>query len=454
MKCRDLTKGNITGQLIAFALPLLVGALIQQLYSTVDMMFVGKVLGTNAAAAVGSSSLIVNCVVGFFTGLSVGVGVITGQSAGSGNNERLSRVIHCAAGITLLMGTGFTVLGVALAPMLLQWMDVPPAILPEAVLYIRIYFCSILSIVSYNVGTGILKALGDSRTPTIYQLIGGVVNVIGNYLFIVILGLGVAGAALTTLLSQTLAAGLTISRLLRLPESYRLSVRTISLDGKLCKKILGLGIPSAIQSVMVSFSNVMIQTSINSLDVLSIAAFTAYYKVENIIYYPIMAVGQACSAFVSQNIGAGKTNRAKEGTNKAVLLGIAITLCISATVLLNAQTAFSLFSKDADVIALGAQLAKAAYPFYFLYVFLEVFAASIRGAGKAMPTMIIIIGNMCFARSAALSVLMKVFHSAVGVVAVYPITWLSTSVCMFAYYRAGRWLPGKNGIRQADGSCQ
>lgn len=441
MRSNDLTQGKISCQLVSFALPLLIGALIQQLYSTVDMMFVGQVLGTSAAAAVGSSGMIVNCIVGFFTGLSVGVGVVVGKAAGGREEALLSRIIHCTAGLTLVMGAGLGLLGVALAPTLLRWMDVPGDILPEAVTYIRIYLCSVLSIVSYNVGSGILKALGDSKTPTLYQLLGGVANVIGNFLFIVVLRWGVAGAAMTTLLSQTLAAGLTVSRLLRLPESYRLRPGSIRLEKRLCGEILGVGIPSAVQAIMISLSNVIVQTNINRLDVLSIAAFTAYYKVENILYYPIMAVGQACSAFVSQNIGAGKIDRAREGTKKAILLGVSVTVCISVMVVLGAEFAFSLFSQDGAVIALGSRIGRAAYPFYFLYVFLEVYAASIRGAGNAMPTMVITICNMCFVRVAVLHGLMAIFHSAVGVAAVYPITWLCTAACMFAYYQTGRWIP-------------
>lgn len=443
MKNNDLTQGNITRQLISFALPLLIGALIQQLYSTVDMMFVGKVLGTQAAAAVGASSMIVNCIIGFFTGLSVGVGVIVGKSVGSRDEEKLSRVIHCAAALTLLMGASFLAAGVALAPAILGWMAVPEDIFPQAVQYIRIYLCSVLSIVSYNVGTGILKALGDSRTPTLYQLIGGIANVIGNYFFIVVFDLGVVGAALTTLLSQTLAAGLTVFRLFRLPEGYRLHIRRIRLERKLTVEILSVGIPSAVQAIMISLSNVVVQTNINSLDVLSIAAFTAYYKVENLIYYPIMAVSQACSAFISQNIGAGAIDRAKEGTKKAILLGVGVTVCISAFLVVFAPAAFSLFSSDPEVIALGSRFSRVAFPFYFLYVFLEVYAASIRGAGKAMPTMVITIINMCLVRVTVLTVIMAVFHNAVAVAAVYPITWMTNSLCMYGYYRSGRWMPKK-----------
>ena len=433
-KSYDLTQGNITAQLVNFALPLLIGALIQQLYSTVDMMFVGRVLGTTSAAAVGSSSMIVNCIVGFFTGLSVGVGVVVGKTLGSGDHDKLRRIIHCAAALTLLMGVFFTAAGLLLAPAILGWMDVPADILPEAVRYIRIYLCSILSIVSYNIGTGILKALGNSKSPTLYQLLGGIANVAGNYVFICLFRWGVVGAALTTLLSQTLAACLTLRHLFHLPEDYRLHVRQIRLEGKLCGEILSVGIPSAVQAVVISFSNVIVQTNINRLDVTSIAAFTAYYKVENIVYYPIMAVGQACSAFVSQNVGANQIQRARTGTRTAILLGVGVTIVTSCLVVFGGNVAFSLFSKDPAVIAVGTRIGRVAYSFYFLYVFLEVFAAAVRGAGKAMRTMIISLVNMCVIRIAVLELMMHLFHDAASIAAVYPITWAATAACMFVCY--------------------
>lgn len=442
MKNSDLTQGNITKQLVSFALPLLIGALIQQLYSTVDMMFVGRVLGTKSAAAVGASSMIVNCIVGFFTGLSVGVGVVAGKSVGSRDEQKLRRVIHCAAGLTLIMGVGFLVLGVALAPAILRAMAVPEDIFPEAVVYIRIYLCSMLSVVSYNVGTGVLKALGDSRTPTLYQLMGGIANVIGNYVFIVVFRWGVVGAGLTTLLSQTLAAGLTVARMFRLPEGYRLKLSAIRLEKDLCGEILGVGIPAAVQAIMISLSNVFIQIAINRLDVLSIAAFTAYYKVENFIYYPIMAVSQACSAFVSQNVGSGQLQRVREGTKRSIQLGVGVTVCTSTLVILGSGIVFSLFSRDEAVIALGSRIGYTTFPLYFLYVFLEVYAATIRGAGKAMSTMVITIVNMCLIRVAVLALLMHLFHSVTGVALVYPITWVTTSLSMFVYYQSGRWVPG------------
>ena len=437
----DLTHGPVTRQLIRFALPLLVGSLVQLMYSTVDMMFVGQYLGGGAAAAVGASSMIVNCIVGFFSGLSVGVGVTAGRAMGAGDTDRLRGIIHTAAALTLLLSAMFTAGGITLAPAFLSAMDVPPEIMPDAVLYIRIYLLSLLAIVSYNIGAGIIKALGNSSSPMLYQLLGGAANIGGNWLFICVLHLGVQGAAMTTLLSQTLAAMLTAGHLFRLPEEYCLHIRRIRLESHLAGEILRIGFPAAVQAIILSASNAVVQTNINRLGVESIAAFTAYYKAENLIYFPIMAVGQACSAFVSQNIGAGDLLRTRQGTRSSLLIGIPVTVAVSALSLLFAPQLFGAFYKEAEVIALSCRIARVSFSLYFLYVFLEVYAASIRAAGKALVTMGITILNMCVIRLGVLKLLMLHTEDAAGIAAVYPITWACSALCMFAYYRSGRWMP-------------
>lgn len=437
----DLTRGPVARQLIRFALPLLVGSLVQLMYSTVDMMFVGRYLGEGPAAAVGASGMIVTCIVGFFSGLSVGVGVTAGKALGACRTDRLRRIIQTAAAMTLLLSVLLTAAGIALAPALLSAMDIPPEIMPDAVLYIRIYLLSLLSIVSYNIGTGIIKALGNSSFPMLYQLLGGAANIGGNWLLICVLHLGVRGAALTTLLSQTLAAALTAIHLFHLPEEYRLRIRSIRLEPRLAGEILRIGIPAAVQAIILSLSNVIVQTHINRLGVESIAAFTAYYKAENLIYFPIMAVGQACSAFVSQNIGAENLSRTRLGIRTSLLIGIAVTVAVSALSLLFAPQMFGLFYRDGGVIALGCRIARVSFSFYFLYVFLEVYAASIRAAGKAMATVGITILNMCFVRVGVLKLLMLRTADAAGIAAVYPITWACSALCMFLYYQSRHWVP-------------
>jgi Na+-driven multidrug efflux pump len=236
-----------------------------------------------------------------------------------------------------------------------------------------------------------------------------------------------------------MAAALTVRRLSRLPEGYRLRPREVRFQGQLCVEILSVGIPSAVQAIMISLSNLLVQSHINRLSVEAIAAFTAYYKVENVIYYPILAVSQACSAFVSQNIGAGKLDRAREGTRRSILLGLAVTIPLSALALGLSGPLFSLFSEESEVVALGRQIAGVTFPLYFLYVFLEVYSSSIRGAGDALPTMLITIVDLCAVRLILLEVITSRELSVTGVAAVYPLTWLVTALGMFLYYQSGRW---------------
>lgn len=439
---RDLTRGPIGRQLLEFALPLFLGSLIQLLYNAVDLMFVGQILGKEDSAAVGASSLIVTCILGLFTGLGIGVGVVAARAVGQGAYQELDRIVHSAAGLSVLLAAVFTAFGLALSPLFLTWMHTPADVMESAVTYIRLYLLSLTAIVSYNIGSGILRALGNSKTPMLYQLAGGLVNVLGNTLFIYVLDWGVRGAALSTVCSQGLAAVLTVRRLGRAADGCRLSLRRIRLERGICKQFLAVGVPAAVQSVVITFSNILVQTCINDLGVVSMAAFTAYFKVENFIYLPIVAIGQAVSTFTSQNAGAIQPERIKTGARTAVAMGLAVTVCTVGVTLLFSQTAFSLFANEREVILLGSQIARITFPFYVLYVFLEIFASVIRGAGKALPVMAIIVTNMCVVRTCILRIMVLLSPNAQGVAAVYPLTWACTVLCLALYYKNGRWLQG------------
>lgn len=290
-KTKDLTHGPIGRQLFWFSLPLFAGSLIQQLYSTVDLIFVGRVLGKDAAAAVGASTFIIIIILGFFIGLSVGIGVIAAREFARGEFENLSRVVHCTAGLTIIFSIVFTILGIIFAPTVLELMNTPPEIMHWGTVYIRLFMLSLFSIVSYNVGSGILRALGNSLSPMIYQLIGGIANVIGNFLFVYYWNFGISGSAMATVVSQTLAAGLVIYHLYNMDARYCLRFKKITLDLPLAREIFRIGIPAAIQTIVITLSNIVVQTNINGLGVNSIAAYAAYFKVENVIYLPIMALG-------------------------------------------------------------------------------------------------------------------------------------------------------------------
>lgn len=430
----DLTNGPVIQQILLFALPFLGSSLIQQLYNTVDLIFVGKLLGTKASAAVGAGSLIITCLLGFFTGISIGVGVVAAKAFGANNKKALHQTIHTAAGLSLAGIVLLTIIGITFAPVFLNLLNTPEDILTQACTYMRIYFAGIPAIIMYNVSSGILRALGDSHSPMIYQLAGGIANVIANALFLIVFRMGVAGVALATFVSQSTAALFAVRQVCRQDDAYRLRFKGIRIDRARSFEILKIGIPSAVQAMIITFSNLVVQSNINSLGVASIAAFTAYFKVENFIYLPIMAISQANMTFASQNFGAGKPKRVCSGVRASITSSVLLTITISSIVLLFRRSFFSLFLNEPDIIDIGMAIGRTTFPFYFLYVLLEVFAGTVRGYGKALPPMLIIIGNMCGVRLLALRFMMEHYHTAPTVARVYPITWTAASVCLAVCY--------------------
>ncbi|SHN83847.1 MATE family efflux transporter [Desulfitobacterium chlororespirans] len=439
LKPQTMTQGPIGRQIIIFSLPLLGSSLIQQLYNTVDLIFVGRFLNPSAAAAVGAGSLLVFCALGIFIGLSVGTGVVTARYLGAGDYERVNKTIHTAMAMSIYGGAVFTLLGIGLAPLLLKLLNTPQEIMAQATLYIRIYFCGFMAMSSYNMGAGILRALGDSKSPMIYQLIGGLGNVGANFLFIPILGWGVGGSAVATLCSQTVAALLVFLHLVRGNRYYRLRLKGLSIAREYGGRILAVGIPAGIQGVVVTLSNLLVQSHINTLSINSIAAFTAYFRVELFIYLPILAISQTAGIFAGHNIGAGKLNRVRKGTRVCLAIGVITAVSLSGSVLLMGEHLFALFTNSKAVVAIGLELAKVTFPFYFIYVFLEIFASVVRGAGKAIPPMIIILVTLCGLRLILVNVFMHLWPSATSVAVVYPLTWLTAALALGGYYFLGKW---------------
>ena len=467
-KNTDLTKGPVARSLILFALPLLGSSLVQQLYNTVDLICVGRACGTNASAAVGASSLLITCLVGFFGGLAVGASVLVANLLGAGRKREVKTAVRAAVSLSFWGGIFLTALGLFLAPHFIAWLHTPAEIVPDAVLYLRVYFLSLVFVVMYNMCAGVIRAMGDSASPLRFQLVGGIINVVMDGVFVLAFHMGVAGVAWATLFSQGVAAALALRYLCRMRNEYRLDPGTYRRAGKLrfralvtgqkarttvgvgsqmppdairpaLQKILSVGVPAGLQSLVITLSNVFAQYHINTLGTTDIAAFTAYFKVELLLYLPIVAIGQAASTFVGQNVGARDFARAKRGTRDCVLLGIALTVCTAALLLVFGKYAFWLFNKDTAVIAEGLKIIRVTFPFYWVYVLLEVYGASIRGAGRATPPMVIILSNICVLRTILLFALVPQLQSAQAVAMCYPITWATTALCMLLYYKKGSW---------------
>ena len=431
----DLTEGKIASKLFKFLLPILGSSLIQQLYNTVDVYFAGNfIAGSNAMAAVGASGMIVTLLVGFFNGMSVGSGVVVSKYFGRHDDNMLSCAVHSTVGFAIIGGVLLGILGFIISPYILICMNTPDEILDMASVYIRIYFVSVPALVFYNLGTGVLRATGDSKRPLFFQCIGGILNVIMDYLFIVVLGMGVNGVAYATMFSQYIPAILVFVYLLKTNDKTKISVKQICIHKDILISVIKIGIPAGIQSMVITLSNVVVQSQINNFGTDTIAAFTAYFKVELIMYLPILAFGQAITTFVGQNFGAKKYDRIEKGVRCCLIMGVITSMITSGFVLMFARNCFAFFNSNPEVIKIGMQFIYINASLYFIYNFLEVFSGAIRGMGNATVPMIIIMFNMCVVRLFVLFFMVKTYHTVVAVAVCYPITWLCTSVCLGVYY--------------------
>lgn len=439
-----MTRGPIGRQLLFFALPLLGASFIQQLYNMVDLLFVGNLLGKEATAAVGASSLLAGCIVGFFTGLSVGTGVVISLAVGQDNKEKIRDVIHTAAGISLTGGILFTAAGLLLSRQILLWMRTPEEILEEALIYVRIYLLSMLPLFLYNMNSGIIRARGDSRTPMLFQILGAGLNILFDWVSMRYWGMGVAGAAWATFGSQLAAAVCSVLYLMHRQDEYHLSLKRIRISGKVFREILRIGVPAGLQNLVITLSNVFVQTAVNGLGVNVIAAFTAYFKVELILYLPIVAFGQAATTFAGQNLGAGKVERLKKGVKTCIKMGMVYAVLVGMLLLVSGRWAFWLFSRDSEVIQTGLRIIRVTFPFYWLYVILEVYADTLRGIGKSVPPMAVILLCMCVLRTVFLAVFTGIWNSVEAVAAVYPSAWLAAALCLnFCFRRVIRSWNGR-----------
>lgn len=429
-----LTKGSVGKGILLFALPLLGSSLIQQLYSTVDLIFVGQLLGTKASAAIGASGLIVTCMIGFFNGMAVGTNVFAARHYGARRFEQLKKLMQTIFWTGIIGGFLLTVIGLVLSPVFLTWMGTPESIFPLAVRYLRIYMASMISVVSYNLLSGVLRALGDSRTPMLYQFFGGIINVFADFIFLYVFHMGVEGTAFATLFSQTFAAIGVMIHLYRLKKPYALRIRFSDCSLKEFTDILKVGVPAGVQSIIITLSNIIIQSQINTLGVTSVASFTVYFRVELIIYLPIVALGQAVVSFIGQNYGAGNWERIKKGNRLCVFGGSLITFAACILLIIAMPVILNVFTKDAAVAAQTLEIVKVTFPFYFFYTVLECFSSNLRGFGKAFLPMIVTVISFCGFRIVALFALMAKNPSPDKVALSYPISWGIAAAAMAMLY--------------------
>ena len=434
MARRDLTQGGIVRGIVAFALPLLGASVVQQLYSTVDMLFVGNVVGTQAVAALGVGSLLITLMVGLFSGMSVAANVRVANFAGVGDAAELRAAIRASMRIGIMGGLALAALGEALADPFIAAMEIPKESAADALGYLRFAVAATLPIAIFNMCSGALRGLGDSSTPFVAQAAGGVANVGANWFLLCVFGLGIEGCALATLASNGLAASIAVCVLVRRARECGVSgggagQRGVSSGGAL-RWMLGFGAPIAVQTVAITLSNVVVQHQVDILGVVSVAAFAVYLKVELPIYYTILAIGQATTTFVAQNYGARLHERCAKGSHACQALCLALALATSGLMLAILPYAFGIFDRSDDVISVGVAFARTTFPFYAAYAVLEVQADAMRGFGHSLAPALVVLLNTCVVRVAIVYASVGCGMGMQGIAASYPLTWTSSAVML------------------------
>lgn len=437
----DIVEGVIWKQLLIFFFPILLGTFFQQLYNTVDAVVVGQFVGKEALAAVGGTTgTLTNLLVGFFTGLASGATVVISQFFGAQKSEEVGRAVHTAVALSLAVGAAFTAAGVAFSPLALRAMGTPEAIMGNAVTYIRVYFAGILFPLIYNMGAGILRAVGDSRRPLYFLIVCCAANLVLDVLLVAVLKMGVLGAALATLISQAISAGLVIWTLLRTDSAYHLNPREIRFTGPILRDIVRIGLPAGLQSVMYSASNIIIQASVNSFGTDVIAAWTAYGKIDGMYWMIMSAFGVSATTFVGQNFGARAYKRIRDSVKICFVMAMGTTLLFSGVLYLAGPFVYRLFTNDANVVVEGMNILRVFVPFYFTYVAIEILAGAVRGTGDALRPMLMTCVGVCVLRVLWILFVVPRSPNIITVVTSYPITWTATSILFIIYYLRGNWL--------------
>ncbi|MCI8846067.1 MAG: MATE family efflux transporter [Lachnospiraceae bacterium] len=438
-----MTEGSIGRKIIAFALPLFLGNLFQQLYNTADSLIVGNFLGSNALAAVSSSGNLIFLMVGFFHGIAAGAGVVIARYYGARELKSVKKAVHTTIAFGLAAGIFLTIAGVLLTSHILIWMGTPADVLPESTVYFRIYFMGSLSFVMYNVFVGILQSVGDSRHPLVYLIVSSVINILLDLLFVGVLGFGVGAAAFATILSQFISAFLCLFRLIfKSPEDYQVSLRLIRFDLPMLRQIIANGLPAGFQNSIIALANVVVQSNINKFGKMAVAGCGAYSKIEGFGFLPITCFSLALTTFISQNLGAKQYERAKKGARFGILCSITMAEVVGIFIYFTIPILISAFNRTPEVIAYGTTQARTVTLFYFLLSFSHCIAGILRGAGKASVPMITMLCFWCIVRVSYITLIVR-FIPVINVIFwAYPLTWSLSSIVFLIYFLKADWVHG------------
>ena len=435
-KENQIIHGVIWKQLLLFFFPIVLGTFFQQIYNTADAIVVGRFVGTEALAAVGgSTSQIINLIVGFFVGLSSGATVVISQYYGANDRENLSKALHTAFAFSLVGSVVITAVGLICSPILLRVMNTTEEVIGPSATYLRIYFGGILFVFIYNIGSSILRAVGDSRRPLYYLIVCCIINIVLDIVLVVGLGMGVAGAAIATVFAQGVSAVLVVMALCRSTDLFRLEIRKIRFHREALELLIKIGLPAGLQSVMYSFSNVIIQTALNAFGTNTMAAWTACGKIDSFFWMVINAFGISITTFVGQNYGARKFGRMRKSVRICIAMAVGASISISAIFILFGRYVYQLFTTDAAVVEIGMHMITMMAPAYAIYVFIEIYSGALRGTGDVLVPMLMTCGGVCVLRILWMMFVVPLKPVIDTIIYSYPISWTLTALMFIFYYR-------------------
>ena len=430
----DMTQGSITRHIISFALPLLIGNLFQQLYNTVDTWVVGNYVSNNAFSAVGTVGPVTNLLIGFFSGLASGAGVVISQYYGAHKHDKVQDAVHTAIVMTLILAALFTAVGLAMVPLMLRLIKMPAEVIPEATTYLSIYFAGISGLMIYNMGAGILRAIGDSQRPFYFLVVCAIMNIILDLTFVCLLKMGVEGVAIATVLSQAVSAVLVIITLLKTDSCIKVQPRKLKLHLDMLGKIIKVGIPAALQMAITSFSNIFVQSYINFFGADCMSGWTAYGKIDQLLFLPMQSIALAGTTFVGQNLGCNQVDRAKEGVKKALLLAVVSAVILMIPILVFAEPIVAFFNAKEEVVSYGSLFLRWLTPFYILCCFNQVYTAALRGAGNTRAPMIILLAGFVVFRQVYLFFMSRICNEVIPIAMGYPAGWFVCSLITTIYF--------------------
>ena len=437
---QSMTEGSIWKGLIYFAIPIFFGNLFQQLYNTADTLIVGNFLGKEALAAVASSGNLIFMMVGFLHGMAMGAGVLIAKHYGAKDYKKMRTAIHTDIAFALIAGIALTAVGVVLTPHILRWMGTPENVLPNSISYFRTYFLGSSASFLYNVCTGILQAVGNSRHPLYYLVISSVVNVGLDLLFVGVFRWGVWSAALATVISQVLSAVLCVTKLLTTTEEYRVRVREIRLELPVLRQIVGFGLPSGVQNSVIALANVLVQANINAFGDSAMAGCGSYSKLEGFAFLPVTCFSMALATFVSQNLGARQHDRVKKGAKLGIFCAMAVAEIIGIILFTFAPALVGMFNSDPEVVGYGSSQARVISLFFCLLALNHCMAGILRGAGKASVPMTVMLASWCLLRVTYITVMVRTFERIEVIFSAYPVTWTVSAIIFLIYYFKVDWV--------------